>query len=267
MRGGPLSSPEIVKLLQPFVVTSWHGAGEKDMTDDVKEVFTKSGLKGTNVYALILDQEGRLAHGFTGLSGRGEGRSDYKVEITKGLARLKLLEEKAPEKLRPVVLPDLKGGADGAPAGVRLFVRHQERKPIVEVIPMNAAEWKTFTYPEKAREIEAKSLRDWLIQLYPPAIRAVDQRKPFKEITGSLELAPAGADKEGRYALLRGKVRLAKGDDTESAFEGTLEAVLTYRPDAPEVKSLHGVVEGDYLYRMRGTQRLPLKAAIESRPE
>src|SRR5262249_41685471 len=67
--------------------------------------------------------------------------------------------------------------------------------------------------------------------------------------------------------LLRGKIKLAKGDDKGSAFEGTLQAVLTYGLDAPEVKSVRAVVEGDYLYRLRETQRMPLVAAIESRPE
>jgi hypothetical protein len=60
---------------------------------------------------------------------------------------------------------------------------------------------------------------------------------------------------------------LTKGGDKESAFEGTLQAVLTYGLDAPGVKSFRAVVEGDYLYRLRTTQRMPLVAAIESRPE
>jgi hypothetical protein len=59
---------------------------------------------------------------------------------------------------------------------------------------------------------------------------------------------------------------LAKRIDQESAFEGTLQAVLTYGFDAPEVKSVRAVIEGDYLYRLRATQRMPLVAAVESRP-
>src|SRR5262249_30172597 len=98
-------------------------------------------------------------------------------------------------------------------------------------------------------------------------IRTADQSKPFTKISGSLRLEPAGADKAGRYALLRGKIKLAKGDDTESGFEGTLQAGLTYGPQAPRGQSVRAVVEGDYLYRLRETQRMPLVAAIESRPE
>src|SRR5262249_43071367 len=113
----------------------------------------------------------------------------------------------------------------------------------------------------------AEKLREWLGQVYPPPIRTVDQMKPFQKGEGKLKLEPAGGDKKGRDGLLSGGVRLNKGDEKESALEATLQVVLTYLPDAPHVQSVRGVVEGDYLYRMRGTQRIPLKVAIESRPE
>jgi hypothetical protein len=270
VRGGPLSDPAVLKLLRPFVVTSWHGV-EATMTREVKEVFGQSEVakppRRSNTFMLLLDPQGRLVHGFHGLSGRGVGRSDYKVEVAKGLAKLKLPEGKTPDRERVAVLPDLKGAVGGVPAGVRIFLRHQGRRPVVEVVPMGPEGWKALAFPEREREIEPETLRSWLVQLYPPAIRTVDQRKPFQKVTGRLKLVPAGADKNGRYALLSGEVRLAKGDEKESAFEGAVQAVLTYRPDAPEVRSVRGVVEGDYVYRIRGTQRLPLKVAIESRPE
>ncbi|MCH7687758.1 MAG: hypothetical protein IH899_13910, partial [Planctomycetes bacterium] len=69
-----------------------------------------------------------------------------------------------------------------------------------------------------------------------------------------------------RYALLRGDIHLSKGEG-ESALEGTLEAVLTYPRGSPAVRSLRGVVKGEYIYRIRGTQRIPLNVAIESRPK
>ena len=64
-------------------------------------------------------------------------------------------------------------------------------------------------------------------------------------------------------------IRLAKGDDNGSTFEGTIQLVLTYRLDAPEVKSVRGIVAGEFVYQIQPqrTLRLPLKAAIESRPE
>src|SRR5262249_10835766 len=121
-------------------------------------------------------------------------------------------------------------------------------------------------YPEKATQVEAAALKSWLVQLYPAGIRTADQTKPFTGITGTLKLEPAGGDKNGRFALLRGAVRLGKGQD-ESACEGTLQAVLSYRPDAPEVRSLRGIIEGTYIYRLRAVQRLPMLTVIESRPE
>src|SRR5581483_7732319 len=183
------------------------------MTTDVKEVFIKSELdrKRLNVFALILDQEGRLVHGFYGLPATA-----YQAEIAKGLAKLKLPQDRKPEKERPAVLPDLAGTMPGVPAGVRLFVRHKDMKPVVEVVPVNTEEWKALAFPQQAKAIDATALRPWLVQLYPPAIAVADEKKPFKEITGPLELVPAGADKQGRYALLRGKIHLAKGNDTES---------------------------------------------------
>jgi len=138
---------------------------------------------------------------------------------------------------------------------------------VVEIVPMKAQEWRAFSFPEKAKQIEAEVLRQWLVQLYPAGIRTADQSKPFTQITASLKLEPAGTNPKGRYALLRGKVRLAKGDDQESAFEGIVEAVLTYRSDEAVVQSLRGVVQGDYVYRMRGTDRMPLVATVESRPQ
>jgi hypothetical protein len=232
------------------------------MPADVKELFTKSKLdpRRLNVFALILDQQGELVHAFYGLPA-----SAYQTEIPKGLAKLKVPVTHVPGQSRPAVLPDLKAAAPGVPAGVRLFLRPQKMKPVVEAVAITAEQWKALSLPKQAKEVDVKALRNWLVQLYPPAIAAADERKPFQKITGSLELVPAGADQHARYALLRGKIRLAKGDDAESAFEGVLQAVVTYRPEAPEVQSFRGVVEGDYVYR--GTERLPLRVAIESRPE
>jgi len=173
-----------------------------------------------------------------------------------------------------LAVPDLNGTGAGVPAGVRLFVRLNDEKdpfrsqmPVVEIVAMKAEEWKALALPEKAKEIEATAVKSWLVQLYPAGIRTADQSKPFTKISGSLKLEPAGSDKTGRYALLRGKIKLAKGDDNESAFEGNLQAVLTYGLDARKVKSVRAVVEGDYLYRLRETQRMPLVAVVESRPD
>jgi hypothetical protein len=268
--------------LQPFLVTAWHGAEIADMPTEIKTIFRDSDLskdpKRLNLFVFMLDHQGRTVHSFHGLPGGargGDGRSDYMKEIPNGLAKLKLPADRPAVKgERVLATPDLKAAGAGVPAGVRLFVRLNDAKdrfrsqmPVVELVPMKAEEWKVLALPEKANEVEAAALKSWLVQLYPAGIRTADQSKPFTSISGSLRLEPAGADKAGRYALLRGKIKLAKGDDTESGFEGTLQAVLTYGPDAPQVKSVRAVVEGDYLYRLRKTQRMPLVATIESRPE
>jgi hypothetical protein len=223
----------------------------------------------------VLDAQGKVVHEFHGLPGRGAGRSDHQAEIEKARAKFKLPQAK-PQKAEgpPKGLPDLKELSSGAPAGVRLFIRQDDPKnsvfsklPVVEVVSMKPDDWKPFAYAPKGKDIEAEVLKNWLVRLYPAGIRAADEKKPFQKFSGTLKLEPAGSDDKFRYALLRGKVVLAKGGDTESAFEGQLEVVLMYRPDAAEVQSVRGVVEGTYLYRTRGTNPQKLRVAIESRPE
>jgi hypothetical protein len=252
------------------------------MPPDVRAIFTGSELakdpKRLNLFVFMLDHQGRTIHSFHGLPGGargGDGRSDYAKEIPNGLAKLKLPTDKpASKEGRTLRVPDLKATGAGVPAGMRLFVRLKDAKdpfrsqmPVVEVVAMKAEQWEALALPEKAKEIEAATLKSWLVHLYPPGIRTADQSKAFTKISGSLKLEPAGADKADRYAMLRGKIKLAKGDDNESAFEGFLQAVLIYGLDTREVKSVRAVVEGDYLYRLRGTQRMPLVAVVESRPE
>jgi len=260
----------VIKLLQPFVITSWHGAGEREMPPDIKEIYSSSELakdpKKLNIFVFLLDAQGKPLHNFHGVPGRDDGRADYAKEISAGLAKLKPPGEAVPSQSRPARLPDLPAAADGGPAGIRLFLHSQGRQPVVELVPMSPKQWKTLAFPDKSRDIEAADLQHWLVQLYPPAIRTVDQLKPFKTFTGVLRLEPAGAADNVRFALLRGRVKLAKGDESESGFEGTVELVLSYSFDEASIQSVLGVIEGDYLYRIRGTQRLPLKAAIESRP-
>lgn len=221
------------------------------MDPEVRAVHDASEVpKDTNVFMYVLDAEGKLVHGFKGLPG-GRNPTWVKDELAKAVAKLKIPEVKGP-------------AADGLPdvkSGVRMFIRSGGGKNvIVEALPMD---WKPLAWPERAREIPAETLRDWLVQLYPAAIRTVDQSKPFKTVAGTLTLSPA----EGRRAVLRGTVKLSKGDEKESSFEGTLEAAVTYAPDAPEVRSLRGVVEGVYTYRMRVATEYKMVAAIESRPE
>ena len=274
-----------MNLLKPFLVTAAH-SGKADLGDlepAVREVFTRSDLskdpKRFNVFMFVLDRQGRVVHEFHGLpggrKGATSGRSDHQAEIQKARAKLKVREAK-PHKAEgsPKGLPDLKALGSGAPAGVRLFIRQDDpsnsvfsKLPVVEVVPMKPHDWKPLEFDATGKEVEAEALKAWLVCLYPAAIRAADEKKRFQKFSGTLTLEPAGSDDKCRYALLRGRVLLAKGGDVESAFEGRIEVVLTYRPDAAEVQSVRGVVEGTYLYRTRGTNREKLRVAIESRPK
>lgn len=255
----------MLERLRPFIVTSWGGTGTA-MDPDVKEVFEKSEVaKDANVFMFVLDSTGAVVHGFKGLPG-GRNPAYVKDEIGKAVAKIALPDAKPAAGADG--LPDVKG--DGTPAGVRLFVRSDAqgrgKNVIVEALPLKDEERKALRFPGKARELEAETFRAWLVQMYPAGIRTADQSKPFKTIAGTLTLEPSASDGNVRTALLRGPVKLARGDDAESAFEGTLEAVLTYG-DGPEVRSLRGVVEGTYLYRQRGAVEYKMTAAIESRPE
>jgi hypothetical protein len=274
-------------LLKPFLLTSAHSGKAEldDLEPAVREVFTRSDLSKDptrfNVFMFALDPQGRVIHEFHGLPGGGRargvapGRSDHQAEIRKARAKLKLPVAEPPAANAPLKgLPDLKALASGAPAGVRLFIRQDDagntifsKLPVVETVPMAADDWKPLSFAPDGKEIDAEVLKSWLVWLYPAGIRAADEKKRFQTFRGTLVLEPAGSDDTFRYALVRGKIRLGKGGDTESAFEGALEAVLTYRREAPEVQSVRGVVEGAYLYRQRGTSVQKLRAAIESRPE
>lgn len=116
------------------------------------------------------------------------------------------------------------------------------------------------------RAVDSIVLRNWLVWLYPAGIREADERKRFQKFAGALQLEPAGSADGARCAILHGQVHLAKGDETESTFEGELQAVVTYRLDSPNVQSLRAIVEGTYFYRLRGTSPQKLRVAIESRP-
>jgi hypothetical protein len=271
----------VVNLLKPFLLIAAHSGTNAlgDLEPAVREVYTRSELskdpKRFNVFMFVLDPRGRVVHEFHGLPGRGSGRSDHEAEIQKARAKLGLPEAK-PEQTEgpPRGIPDLKALRPGAPAGVRLFIRQDDPKnsifsklPVVEVVSMKPDDWKPLAFAPKGKEIEAEVLKSWLVWLYPAGIRAADEKKPFQKFSGTLQWEPAGSDARFRHALLRGKVLLAKGGEAESAFEGQLQVVLMYGPDAAEVQFLRGVVEGTYLYRTRGTVPEKLRVAIESRPE
>jgi hypothetical protein len=270
----------VLKLLDPFVITTanygLHDEPLSVLEKGVREIYANSdfykNLKGlsTNTFLFVLDHEGRPVDQFAG----GAGRSgDCYERLVTACRKLVLPRLPAKQVANLSALPDLSASPSGLPGGLRLFIRLGPTKlpastklPIVEVVPMKAEEWRPLALPTEVTEIAADHLKDTLVWLYPAGIRTADESNRFQAFTGTLKLEPAGADKEHRYALLRGAVKASKGSDRQSTFEGTLELVLTYRLDSPQVKSVRGVVSGDFIYRTGGIERMPLTAAIESRP-
>ncbi len=296
----------VIELLQPFIVTSWYGhRNDREIPEPVREVWRKKfkGRRGptqqSNVDLAILDAKGQVVHAFDGFrrprpgpsrrsgpsrksgpsrrSGRrGLGRNELAKytarELRKAISLLDLSE--APSEKHSLDLPDLHGSG-----GIRVFVRLLDdrmtayRAPVVEVVPMDDDDWAPLAYPEKQRKVEASTLKRWLSQVYPPGIMERTNprtKKVYKIETteGTLSLAPAGADGELRFAVLRGEVRLTDEGPDDFSYKGTLKVVLTYRRSESKVHSLRGVFEGNYTRhdrRHNRTRNLPLQAAFESR--
>jgi len=284
---GSLASPAMVNLLKPFVLTAAH-SGKADLAlaePAVREIFTKSKLSNdpnrSNVFMFVLDSQGEVVHEFHGLPAgarpAGPGRSNHQGEIQAARAKVKLPDIKpASSDGPPKGLPDLPASDAGAPAGIRMFIRQRDAKdshyvhqPIVELVPMKGEQWKALAHAPQGKEIAAEALKDWLVWLYPAAIRAADEQKRYQNFSGTLKLEPAGEDEKARYALLRGKLKLAKANETDSSFEGEILAAITYRHDAPAVASIRGVIEGVFQYRTRAAAPTPMKLAValESRPK
>lgn len=266
-----------MKRMRPFIVTSW-GCSEFLDDPDVKLATEKieknegGALGWSNTYVLVLNPKGELVHHFDAAQKGVTGRRDpdarpnyFAEEIAGGWGKLKLAPADFPSKRETLTLPDVKGG-------IRIFSRSAADGMgnilTVRTAPMSAEQRKSLSYPTEARTIEAETLRDWLELLQLPRVREADANTPFKSIAGSLTLQAAGADAQGRYATWTGSIVLAKGDGGSDA-EVTLKAVATYRPEAPEVHAVRGVIEGNYRYRMRGREKSVLKVGgvLESRPD
>src|SRR5262245_45684850 len=211
----------MVNLLKPFVLTAAHsGKADLDAVEPgVREIFTKSKLSKDpnrfNVFMFALDAQGEVLHEFHGLPGGARaagnpGRSDHQAEIQKARALIKLPEgsgtRESPDPVRslttsatnqPKGLPDLPATAAGAPAGIRIVIRQRDAKesryvhqPIVELVPMTAEEWQALAHAPQGKDIAAETLKDWLVWLYPAAIRAADEQKRYQKFDGTLRLEP-----------------------------------------------------------------------------
>ena len=284
-----------MRLLRPFIATSWHGhRNDPDLPEAVRKVWReKFGGKGangrrfqkqqSNVDLAVLDAQGTLIHWFDGFRRMGgqpfpggqrqESLADYTVrELKKATTGLNM--EGTPIKEHPLKLPD------PGRSGIRVFISLLEermqayRAPVVEAVPLTRKDWKPLKYPHVKKTIEASSLEKWLSQVYPPGVmeRTSPQTKKVYQITrieGNLTLEPAGSAGKLHYALLRGKISLTDEGPDDFTYDGDIEIVLTYSSSLSLPLSLRGVFDGIYpRYNpmQRSFRNIPLHAAFESLP-
>lgn len=277
MRGGPLSEPGVVDLLQPYIVTQ-QGIGPKGpLTPEIKELF--QAMRGVltpenNSIVFVLDSQGKAVHAFHAFKGRNpvpihreEMARYFSCEMKKAATKLELPKEQPAQ--RKIQLPDIQDSE--APAGVRIFVRssgfYPYTVPAVEAVPMTAQERKTLAFPTAGKEIPAEQLKRWLVQVYPPGFN--EQSGPFQKVSGTLKLEPAGISGETRQAILRGKIKMDWESAEKRSLDGVLEAVLSYRLNVADLISLRGVVEGTYERPdpvQTRSRTIRIQAALESRP-
>lgn len=263
VRGSSLSHPKVIQALRPFIVAFWGQADNEAIPRDIQPLYDASGRRtGSNVRCFVLDHQGKLLHWFNGFPGKESNPMRYSSDQYATYFADEISHAAVPLKIKlrdsELKLPDVKNG-------VRLFIRLPEQRgsysvPVVEAVE-NKAEWTTLAYPKSTREIDAQSLSRWLRLCYPAGVN--EQLEPYQSIQGTLTLTPTGK----HQAILSGKIRLGMSDPDNPPFEGTFEALLTYKRDKV---SLRGVVSGIYRRHDRVHDRpmnWKLTAAIESRPE
>ncbi len=276
--------PAVVRQLQPFIVTSWHGhRNDTDLPKPVRDVWNwkfqvLGDMRQSNVDLAVLDPDGRVMHSFDAFERfplrQGESLAEYTArELKRGLGLLDLAD--IPARNNPLRLPDLDGKQ-----GIRIFVTLKDdrmrayRAPIVEVIPISTADWQLLKYPQQPRELQARELHKWLSQVYPPGVmeRTDPRTKKVYAITsteGTLSLSPATGTATMQQAILSGQVQFRDEGNDGFSYQGHLQVVLTYPVDKQHPSSLRGVFEGVYPRRDRfqgRNRQVPLEAVFESIP-
>jgi hypothetical protein len=268
VRGGPLSHPDIVKALKPFVVASWSGR-PGDEPADVKEAVKLAKPGGRNISCMVFDSTGAFVTGFWPMPESDPFGPDSQIKFVK-----KKLEETTATLAKPeatksgLTLPTAKGD------GVRIFLKFRAgrgpgnyKAPTVEAVTTTDAERKALAYPEAGREVKVEELKRWLEQLYPAAIMDSSGNPPV--VSGTLTLAPAGSDGKKRFALLKGEVKFQMDDKAATAYRATIEAVVTYGEGAA-FTSIRGAVDGVYPKsdpKHARAVEFRMTAMIESTPE
>lgn len=284
MRGSSLANPVVIEALRPFIVCNWTGRSRDKEPDDVRAVMDQAraqmGRFG-NLLLCVLDEQGRFVRAFspfpggsnpTGLGFHSDRMGQFlKEQLVTATAGMELPRE-VPVK-KTLTLPDVPD--DGTLNGVRVYLSFSANKinhfrvPVVEVVPVSAAQWQPLRYPAGARELDAKVFRPWLEQMYPPAV--MDGLGGFRSITGTLTIQPAGADREFRYAIVQGTIDFALDNEFAMRYQGPLELVLKYRHDSPDVATLRGTltakVPRQEFKGPRTVEYVTMTAAVESRPD
>ena len=293
----------MVRALQPYIVTSWHGhRNDPDLPEAVRTVWQEKFSSGhkprprelkktveprspqehrqrqSNVDIAILDSEGNVVHWFDAFQHPGRGPQTQTLatytagEIQFATSELGLTAGRR-RALRPVDLPDLAG----APAVRILCTLEDDRMlaysaPTVEVVPITGAERELLAWSDQQRTVEASALKSWLAQVYPPGVmeRTNPQTKEayrIESVEGTLTLTPAGTRGKHRFMMLTGTIGLTDEGEDYFGYDGKLELLLAYPEGSDNFSALRGVFDGIYprFDRMHNRQRnIPLRAVFES---
>ncbi len=284
VRGSSLVYPPVIEALRPFIVTAWTGRTTAEMPSDVRAMFDAAEIRAphVNLALIALDAEGRVLRSYLpfvrppafGFDPEMQGR-DFKRQLDEMLAGLRWPQVTTLAQ-RKLTLPDVcaPGVAAPQPAGVRIYLMfsanrlNHYRTPTVEAVALSDATKQTLQYPTQARSLAVAALRPWLEQMYPPAI--MDGKGGMRAIEGRLQMTPAGADSEWRYALLEGTVQFTLDNVNVTTYPGNLSVVLKYRRDATELHSVRGVLESlvpKSNPQGQVVERIRMTAAIESLPK
>ncbi len=252
MRGGPLSHPDVVKVLEPFVVAAWNGRRPEDMPPDVAEAWRRADPEPHNISCIVLDPDGKFVRAFWPMPGFEPGRrpgpggrDPFDADsMAKGvLAELEKAAAGLPKPAAPKATLSLPTAAG---RGVRvLFSLKTEqrgpanyRAPVVEAAAFGERERKALARSAEAREVAASELAAWLGQIYPPAIMDSSGEPPAPK--GTLKLEPLAGNK----ARLKGRVEFTMDDRARTTYSIELEGLLTYSGDEPA--TLRAAFEGRY---------------------
>ena len=227
----------------------------------------------------LLDSKGRVVHSFDAAHNEEYGRrgaiEQHSARQLQYAAPLLGLSNRLGQ-LRPLKLPTLDGLR-----GIRVLVSLGDERmrayqaPVVEVVPLNDADWEHLAWPEKDRIVPAAALKPWLSQIYPPGVmERTDPQTKFvytvKSTTGDLKLTATSPANGKRRAILSGVVRITDEGPGDFGYQGVVGAVITYPKGVSKARSIRGYFDGlyprsDRLHR--DTRWLSLQAAFESIPE